>query len=200
MTVTDVDGNASPDVVLSIDMRRAAVAWVFEWTGTSLETRTPTEPQDDETQSLFWDGELNDLTHQGPAQVFVTTEVSRPARGVAGTLYRIVNGDWTTDPQVRGLWTVGGVEGASATAILPTVAGGGPYVLRLVNGDRNGSNRLTSFSLRVDGVQILAPGVVTGSTEFYEVQLSAGTPALAIIDAVATGAPLGSDVYRAGAA
>lgn len=176
----DFDGDGDPELLLSLITPRVESALVFEWTGGQLAARPVNDPREDARRGFDYP-RIVDLDLRGPEQI-ATLEPEGPYREPQWRVWRLDGERWAEDRRTLAVVSFG-LNDRRLRETLPTVVGGGPYVVRVVNGTREGTRRATSVVVLVGGVTVIPAGHVVSDTQFHAVDLDPQTPARAVLDA-----------------
>jgi hypothetical protein len=179
VTLEDVDGDQATDILVNLRRRAGDETWIFRWTGTQLENRTPTEPDEGAAVvSALVNATVLDLAHDGSRQVYVnqTSPDADEPQTRANQLFTngptgfVFNRDVlaaarfvVVRPPDRHAWTT-----FRAIANRP-----GPYTLRIVNGAPNGLRRVTGATVALNDVVLVGPGQLGAGVEFLTVPFTA---------------------------
>lgn len=199
VTLVDVDGDQINEVEFTFPSFRGINSrdWLFRWDGSKLTNISPPLNEPDGSQSSpFSNIEFLDLYHDGTLQVLSVAgapvaDGSGPV--VANDIYRLSGGQFVLDRPIMFYGTYERKTGAPVTVpdSFPLVSGStGPYGLKIVNGSKDGSNRVSSATVVLNGIQIVSPNQFSQSLEF----LSVPVPLKAInqLQVTLAGTPLGT--------
>jgi hypothetical protein len=197
ITIEDVDGDQTADVVMTLTRRGGDETWIFRWTGTQLENRTPTEPDEGTAVvSALANATILDLAHDGGRQVYVnqtSAELNEPqtqadrlfANGPAGFVF-------DRNVLVASQFVIVHAPDRHAWTSFPAIANRpGPYTLRVVNGAPNGLGRVTGGTIELNDVMLVGPGQLGAGVEFLTVPFEATLIGINRLDLDLTG-PAGS--------
>jgi hypothetical protein len=190
----DVDFDGRPEVFVSFQGVRSSAGWIFKWDGTTLSNLTPTRTAEGRTSSLLMDPTAYDLDHRGPLEIIAARDVERLGPGLPSQnpafVYRLGASGFEVDGSllVVAAYRADVDPRSNSRSFRLLKDSSGPFKLRIVNGDRAGSHRVTGVTVTVNEVTVVEPRDVTAATEFA----SAPVPALAVqnhITATLTGPP-----------
>jgi hypothetical protein len=195
----DLDGDSQREVTVRLRANRGSDAWAFGWTGSVLLNLTPTVTEGDRERSRLYAPGVFDLYHDGSLQFISTGTSEFPADGqpaaAPDTIYRLgATGTYVREKDilVAGKY-IAGIDPRVNVDHFSLVADSvGPFTIRLVNGKRDGTSRVTSGSILLNGVQVIGPAQLHGQAEVVIVSVPS-LPVTNIIKAQLTG-PAGTYV------
>jgi hypothetical protein len=179
--LVDVDGDRVNEVQVSFtSLRGNTMDWIFRWSGSQLVNIGPvSEERQSRLVTSVMNGEFIDLYHDGTMQLLSTGEYPPPLDGSPVTspdlVYKLGGGVFVLDkPVIVAFDFLRRATKAPQTLDLPfsKVAGAsGPYTLTIVNGDKDGNNRLSSATLSLNGKTIISPNEFNQRVEFLSVSV-----------------------------
>lgn len=199
VTLVDVDGDQINEVEFSFPSFRGinSMDWLFRWDGYKLTNISPVSIEPDGSQSSeFSNIEFLDLYHDGTLQVLSVTgapvaDGSGPV--MANDIYRLSGGQFVLDRPIMFYGTYERKTGAPVTVpdSFPLVGGStGPYVLKIVNGNKDGSKRISSATVVLNGTQVVGANQFSQSVEFISVPVTLN--ATNQLQVTLAGTPLGT--------
>lgn len=181
LQVVDLDGDGAPEIKFGFAGRTGGTAdWYFRWNGVSLASIGPTDEDGDTelfTTTVF------DLDHEGNLEVVSLGEIKQlysdeatgfwpePVRHV----YRYAGGALVKD---RTLSYLNSFQRSTQAPVTETEtldfeqAPATQFQLRLINGERDGSLRLSSGSIRINGAEVVSSSQLNQQVEFLSAVLS----------------------------
>jgi hypothetical protein len=152
--LVDIENDGRPEVAIYLSEARASTFdWVFKWTGAELRLIGPASV--DENGDVFTDlGDSGFFDVDGDGTLEI---VQGPLN--ATEVYRFDGQKFSLSKTLSLFDTFYRREGIpilqrSEFEVANPVGG---FVLTIVNGDRNGDNRVSSGTVRLNGVQVLSP-------------------------------------------
>jgi hypothetical protein len=173
----DVDFDGRREIHLLFSGVRMSDAWLFKWDGLGMTNMTPTQLISGTRFSEICGNSPIDLTHTGPLKI-VCSNISgstavdeadeRPmdVYELTGPTYQIASHLLTVRP-----FEIRGNPGPQFAYFRKVVDSTGPYILRVINGDRTGSNRVSSGTITLNNVIIVEPSQLSAGTEFIEISI-----------------------------
>jgi hypothetical protein len=162
VTVTNLNNDGKPDVLLTFSGGANSVDWVFSWDGESLTNLSPlTDSGLGTLLSELRNAELLDLNNDGIQEISSWTQRPAAEEVLPTHIYKWVSDHYELDQQVVGPWVFNPVSSSYTHRIpfdLPPNAQG-PFVLKVVNGTAAAGPRVTSCIVRLNGE------VVVGSAD-----------------------------------
>ena len=178
-----IDQSGLSTVEVSFGTFRAQTAdWIFRWDGTNLVNLTPMETQYNGTKNtLLVLSSFADLDHDGALEVISKENYPPPVVDTGelpdaeASVYRLTPNGYVLDRPVLYFNDFFRNTAAPTTeehifSLLRNSVG--PYVLKITNGDRDGSNRLSSGEIVLNGVQVVTPNTLNQGAEFLSVPVS----------------------------
>ncbi|MFB3915895.1 MAG: hypothetical protein ACE14M_04160 [Terriglobales bacterium] len=170
--LVDVDGDGISEIHIAFGSFSANSAdWVFKWDGSKLIPIGPMVERRGVLYPLSINGGFMDFYHDGTLQLV--------SGGDFISVYRLVNGKFVLDSPVEMVENYVRQKGEPRTEYSYfTLAQGstGPYTLMVINGDKDGSGRVSSATISVNGTQVVAPYQFNQQVESINVPLTALTP------------------------
>jgi hypothetical protein len=184
----ELDAQAPQEVLVTLSRGSFDESWLFHWQGGVLTNVTPTVALGAFSGSALLYPSIVDVYHDGRRQIITREAIGDGADlGPSCVLYESVNGEWLPRPDVRDTWFVllNGIDWFEWNVY----GGGAPghYVLRLVNGNADGTGRVAVSSVKVNNVEVMPPGGMTVADEFRDLYLGTGVPVGAPVKVVASG-------------
>ena len=173
----DVDRDGTPEVFVYFFSTRSANGWVFRWTGETLENLTPTEREDGRLSSLMLGPTVFDLRHEGDLRVVAEREVALTAPGVPlrtpAFIYRLGPSGFEVEGSALSVngFLAGVAAGANQRFFRLVIDSTPPVTLRVINGDRDGGNRVTGATITLNNEVVLGPDDIHAGVEFVEIEL-----------------------------
>jgi hypothetical protein len=190
LSYEDLDGDGAADLAAKVSRGLNDELWLFTWSNGDLENVTPTIDEDAGVATLFDGAIIVDVAHDGKKQVYAETRRVEPAGpdDEPGSLYVKQDTGWIEDPECRDLWFVryGGLAGPPHEIRGASVTG--QYFLKLVNGAAGGGQRATVTSVKVGGVEVLAPGTLGVGNEFVEIPLGTEVTSGQLVEVISAAA------------
>ena len=159
IALMDLDGVAPPEMMVSLTtMSGGHHDWLYRWNGSALELIGPTSADPAGTvTSLLSNATFRDLDGDGILEAIsgvsaLENDESLPARQ---PIYRLVGGQFTLwkQPWFYGEFARKMGEDVTTASVEVNVAAGN-YQMRVVNGNADGTRRVRSGSLRLNGQTI----------------------------------------------
>jgi hypothetical protein len=178
----DVDQTGIPAVEVSFGTFRAQTAdWIFRWDGTKLINLTPTEDAGYGLKdTVLVLTKFADLNHDGTLEVI--SELDYPPQEKAGELpvaaeeiYRLTPSGYVFDRPVlyvSSFFRHPGAPRKETEQFSLLKKSVGPYLLKVVNGDKDGSNRVTSAHIVLNGIEVAGPNLFNQQVEFLSVPVN----------------------------
>lgn len=154
--LVDIENDGRPEVSVHFSSARGSLFdWVFRWTGTELRLIGPASV--DEHGDVFTalvDSGFFDVDGDGTLEI-----VDYPDETETLKIYRFDGQKFTLTKSLIFFSTFYRHAGTPLlqTAEFEVAKPGATFVLTIVNGDRNGDNRVSSGTVRLNGVQVLSP-------------------------------------------
>jgi len=182
-----IDESGLPTVKVSFGTVRVQTAdWIFRWDGAQLVNLTPMETEEDGTKdTLLVLSGFVDLDHDGTLEIISTEnyppqvpeEGDPPAElpDAAWSIYRLTSSGYVLD---RPVLCISEFFRKTATPTTETEEfpllknSAGPYVLKITNGNRDGSNRLSSGEIVLNGVLVVTSNMLNQQVEFLSIPVS----------------------------
>ena len=163
----DVDGEGNQEVwyTFGLGVRAVDGNWIFKWDGSHLINIGPVAaaPRGLGNYTELSKAFLLDVYHDGTLQIISNewewTENIGLTRGPF-YLYRYSGGKYVLDTAalaVEDFYRSAGKPAIDTRPFRPTSKSTGPYLLRVTNGEANGSNRVSSGNIFVNGIQVVSP-------------------------------------------
>lgn len=181
MRLIDLDGDGTNEIKASFTgMRIFTADWYFRWDGLQLINLGPTT-QDPPPYTVLSTTGLADLDHdgtleilsQGDSSLLPTEEGFVPTPPVE--VYKSLGGPYTFDRTLASLGMFVRDKGEPQTetqsislAAQPT----GSFVLRVINGRHDGSNRVASARIMLNGEEVLSPDFFSQQVEFLTIPVT----------------------------
>jgi len=200
VNLVDLDGDASNEVKVSFVTYwgRAQADWYFRWDGLQLINLGPTHGDPPATFTSFSDTDTLDLDHDGVLEIISVADarlvpdeegfVPGPVRKV----YKNSGGVYVLDrPLVYiGFFLRKAREPVTDERALNLPAEPiGTYALKVINGKADGSRRVSSARIVLNGVEILSPNNFSQQVEFLTIPVTLVRHN--IIEVTLAGTPLG---------
>jgi hypothetical protein len=169
--LVDIDNNRRPEVIVSFSSARGSAAdWVFKWNGTALVLIGPTsgENENRHVSTLLSEAAFIDLDGDGILEI-----VNSPQLGPVANDETELNPDqinkfevFKFDGNIYGIWKSlnfihtfirsngGPVEGIRQFSVSRSNIS---YMLKILNGDAGGNNRVSSALVRLNGRTVVDP-------------------------------------------
>ena len=198
IALEDVEGDQANEIVFTLTVGVDSVMWLLRWTGTQLENRTPTEPDEGSmVVSALVNATILDLAHDGSRQVYVkhaSIHLDEPQRQ-ANQLFTNSPGGFAFNRDVLAAarFVVQDPAELDWTTFRAIVNRPGPYALRVVNGAPNGLGRVTGGTIALNDVTLVGPRQLGAGVEFLTVPFDATLIEVNRLDLDLTG-PAGSFV------
>jgi len=195
--LVDVEGDGVREVLISFrSFRGPSEDWILRWDGSQLRNLGPVEIESDGMQSsVLSDSGLLDLDHTGTLSLVTLTGPASLGDEFPNPLpvvYKLEGGKFVLDrpllflsPFVR---RTGQPETVAQSLFVPPVFSG-PFVLKVINGERDGSRRVSSARIVLNGVEILSPNQFSQQVEFLTISINLQTENQ--IEVTLAGIPLG---------
>jgi len=174
----DVDFDGRPEALVNFQGVRASAGWMFAWDGSALTNLTPTRTDDGQTASRWLGPVAYDLEHKDSLRVIASVDVPRNAPGERPVnpafAYRLGPSGYEVEKSVLAVMGFrADVDPAGNLRAFRLVQDSfPPYTLRVINGDREGRNRVDGATILVNEVEVAGPDQVNANTEFTTVVLS----------------------------
>jgi hypothetical protein len=190
VALVDVDGDGVKEVKLSVaSMQGNSSDWVFKWDGRHLENLTPaTADEQGQLETELFNSAFFDFDHDGTLQVLSVREPTPRTDGSLPTepyaIYHLQNGKYVKERDILFFQTFYRWKGEPQKTPFPGLDKGafsllqkstGPYFLRVVNGDKDGSHRASSGHIVVNGVEVAGPNRFSQQVEFFSVPVNLQT-------------------------
>jgi len=178
----DLDHDRRPEVIVSFSSFQGAHAdWVLRWDGTTLKLIGPQEVDEyGDAGTLLQDALFIDLDGDGVLEIVNTPEDVDPAAGpqpLVHDVYSLVNGKYVPstgllffDTFARPPKPATDVKGSQAQDAEPNVVtrtflmdAPGAYEMIIVNGDDDGTHKVTSAEIELNGVLVASPQTLGGN-------------------------------------
>ena len=178
--LVDVQGDGVKEVLIAFrSFRGPSGDWIFRWDGSQLRSLGPTTMDEDGFESsVLSDSSLIDFDHTGPLSLIALANATRPEDGAPAVVYNVYKLSGYkfvfdkpllySSPFVR---RKGEPETVKETFPLPG-SSAGPYTLRVINGERDGSRRASSARIVLNGVVILSPDHFSQQVEFLSIPVN----------------------------
>jgi hypothetical protein len=178
VALENVEGDRADEILFTLTVGVDSVMWILRWTGTNLENRTPTEPDEGSTVvSALVNATILDLAHDGGRQVYVnhaSVRLDEPqvqanqlfTSGAAGFVFN-------RDVVAAARFVVQHPGELDWTTFRAIAKRPGPYTLRIVNGAPTGLGRVTGGTIELNDVTIVGPGQLGSGVEFLTVPVNA---------------------------
>jgi hypothetical protein len=177
--VEDVDLDGAPEVLVYFFQNRSSAGWVFRWTGGTLENLTATETnREGRDATLMLGPTVYDLHHEGAMRVVAERELAITAPGVRprypAFVYRLGPDGFEVESSVLSLnGFLAGVSSEANQRFFRLVTDSAPpVVLQVINGERDGGNRVTSATITINNEVVLGPDDIHAGVEFVEIELA----------------------------
>lgn len=175
----DLDGDDTLEAVVTFpSMGPNTVSYAFRWNGASLTNLAGTQVDERGGQRLagFTNAQIVDLYHDGKKEIIEGGTYPPPREGApaARHLYRFSGGQLVeSGAVVDNEQFVRGKGTPTTDQVRFLLPGGisGPYRLRLTNGLSNGSGRVSSATIKLNGSVVVSPNQLNQQVEFLEVAL-----------------------------
>lgn len=178
-----IDQSGRPTVEVSFGaVRPTSADWIFRWDGTNLINLTPMETEKDGSKyTLLCLSKFVDLDHDGDMEII--SEESYPPPVVdtgelpdaAESVYRLTPSGYVLDRPVL-FFSYFSRKTATPTTEIREFSllknSAGPYVLKITNGDRDGSNRISSAHILLNGVEVVTPNMLNQGAEFLSIPVA----------------------------
>ncbi len=163
LTLLDLDSDKVPEIVAAFSSARALTAqWVFKVYNNRLTLISPRSSLSDGSfgSTLFVGADFIDLDGDGLVEAIVPREFSDypPTLDIAYDVYTLDNGRYRTTAPLASFNTFVRGTGApvdDARSIQLTASG--QYTLIVINGDLDGSHRVSSALIQLNGVPVVVP-------------------------------------------
>jgi hypothetical protein len=173
----DVDLDGQPEAFVYFFSTRASSGWIFRWDGATLKNLTATEIVDGRQRSIMLGPTVYDLNHEGGQSVVAAREIPVTAPGVPprnpAFVYRLGPSGFEVEGTLLAVMgfraDVG--SGANQRFFRLVTDSAPPFTLRVINGDRDGSNRVDGATVSLNNVVVLGPEQINASTEFVTLVL-----------------------------
>jgi hypothetical protein len=177
--LVDVDFDTHQEVLITFLEFGHEIGWLLKWTGSQLLNLTPTHHAGTLELSSFYDTPIPiDLLHTGWLQVlcpydFKTTDPGRRMR-FPGEFYQAFAGNYQLSQYFLEVFhvKVNSPDSDKTRYFRQSEDSRGPFVLKVVNGDRFGLHRATGGSITLNGTVVVDSSQLTTATEFLEVPLA----------------------------
>jgi len=173
----DVDLDGAPEAFVYFFSNRSSSGWIFRWNGTTLENLTATEVEDGREVSIMLEPTVYDLTHEGGKRVVAQRDIPATAPGVRPAfpayVYRLGEDGFEVESTALAVMGFRADVGAGANQRFFRLVtdSSDPITLRVINGERDGSARVTGATITVNNEVVLGPGQVNETVEFATVEL-----------------------------
>lgn len=172
ITLVDVNSDGQPEIYLELSSHKGSNAWIYRWANSKLSNLTPTYVAGPAMLSQLGSStRLVDLNHDGLLEIVVSGGREGAGSGLRrkdpDKIYVLGSGGYVPDSVVLRLMKFWPGDGLARYRSFRLVAGStGPYVLRIVNGDRLGQRRATGGVILINGTPVSSQNQITGQTEF----------------------------------
>lgn len=176
----DLDGDGVNEVVISFYSPRGnTMDWVFRVTGTTLTNLSPVTSSAGVTTTTLMDIGIIDIFHDGTLQIEDTGEYPPPADGSLPTssnsLYSVGANGLVPMGDVYFLWEFDRENGPpqmeQRSFTIPASVTQQPKTLRITNGSYDGTHRVSSAQIWVNGVPVALPSAFNQTVEFLSIPL-----------------------------
>jgi hypothetical protein len=154
--LVDIENDGRPEVVIHFSSATASLFdWVFKWTGTELRLIGPSSVDEHgDTFTSLGDSNFDDVDGD---EILEITQRSAETQTI--TVYRFDGQKFALTKTLNFFRTFYRHAGTPVlqTAEFEVQNPGGRFVLTIVNGDRNGANRVSSGTIKLNGVVVLTP-------------------------------------------
>ena len=129
-----------------------------------------------------------DLTHTGPLKIVCSNISGSLAVDEAAErpmdVYELTGPTYQVTSHLLTVWPfeIRGNPETQVAHFRKSVDSTGPYILRVINGDRTGSNRVSSGTITLNNVIIVEPSQLSAGTEFIEISIES-VPILNVLKA-----------------
>jgi hypothetical protein len=179
LRLEDVDLDGAPEVFAYFFQNRSSAGWVFRWTGETLENLTATETdQDGREVTLMLNPTVYDLHHEGALRVVAEREVAMTAPGVRprypAFVYRLGADGFEVEGSALSLnGFLASVSPEANQRFFRLVNDSAPPVtLRVINGERDGANRVDGATITINNEVVLGPAAIHAGVAVVEVELA----------------------------
>lgn len=172
VSLADLDGDKKPEVLVSFSSARGVeMNWYFKWQNSQLQIIGPTARDDfGRIVTTVTNGSLADLNGDGTLSIIDGPSESRPSPGedvdkpVPYQTYSLVNGKYVTSSSLlfSASFTRQAGPPETKTETFNVDRTDTPYVLRVVNGKSDGTGRVSSGEISLNGK------LVVGSDKFNQ--------------------------------
>jgi hypothetical protein len=173
----DVDFDGQREIYLRFSGVRMSDAWLFKWNGLEMTNITPTQLISGTRGSEICANSPIDLTHTGPLKIVCSNIFGSLAVDEAAErpmdVYELTGPTYQVTSHLLTVWPfeIRGNPGTQVAHFRKSVDSTGPYILRVINGDRTGSHRVSSGTITLNNVIIVEPSQLSAGTEFIEISI-----------------------------
>lgn len=169
ITLRDLDGDGRPEIIVSfLSAGGNRAEWVFKWNGISLTSIADEVDEHGDASAVIVDGMYIDLNGDGVLEIITPEDFD--AHDTSGPLdydvYSLVGGKYRLTRTLSFIGTFARPDSSDADteSVTKHFAVRNPataYDMTIVNGDDDGSHRVTSADIFVNGVRV-APALSRG--------------------------------------
>jgi hypothetical protein len=155
--LVDIEGDDRPEVAVSYSSARGPAAdWLFRWDGAKLTVFGPTtRDESGDIDTELANADFVDVNGDGILEIVNPTESDS---GIGGwEVYRLEGSDFVPGGSLCYLGDFS-VSAAMAEESFAVERPGPGFMLTVVNGDRDGSNRVRVGTIRLNGAAVVSPG------------------------------------------
>jgi hypothetical protein len=170
--VEDLDFDGRPEVIVYFLGGRLSTGWILKWDGATLRNLTPTTKNGDRETSLVLSPAVYDLEHKGALSIVATRTVENIGPGQQARnpayVYRLGASGYEMQRGILGIMGFrADVDPRGNLRPFRLVADSTPpWTLRVINGDREGKNRVAGASISINNREVLGSGDLDERTEF----------------------------------
>ena len=178
-----IDQSGLPTVQISFATFRAQESdWIFRWDGSKLVNLTPMKSYEDGTKyTLLVLSSFADFDHDGALEVISKQNYPPPVVDTGelpdaeASVYKLTPSGYVLDRPLLFFneffrKTTAPVTETYEFSLLKTSLG--PYLLKITNGNRDGSDRLSSGRIVLNGVEVVTPNMLNQGAEFLSVPVA----------------------------
>ena len=192
----NLDNQGGDEVIVNLGQTTGNTAsWIYRWNGETLVSMTPMTGEGDETATQILNARWEDVVGDGLQELLVPDSVLPFDEENAPLVH------WSVLPWNGSDWTAAGSSvseltwfyrqtGAPAAQSESFDADPGSYLLRIVNGEPDGANRVSSATLTLNGETVITQNAFNQNAHVIEVPVTLA--AANTLSATLNGAPGGN--------
>lgn len=177
VTAVNLDNQGGDELIVTLGQATGnRTSWIYRWNGSALGLMTPMEGEGDDADTVLVNAAWEDVDGDGLRELLVPDTVLPFPEDVPLVVHWSVlhwnGGEWMPAGSASDFTWFYRQTGAPKSGSYGFDADPGAYVLRIVNGEPDGANRVSSATLTLNGETVVSQNAFSQNVRVIEVPVT----------------------------